>query len=479
MVRNFFTSWVLAASVCSALVSGLHSSSAAAMPASSTPLEGSQVGIAYQLPNSSKVYGTNQNIFFHPASTQKMVTALAAMLYLGPDYVLTTSLEVSNSAASKNKVKVDAGGTLKGDVIVKFTGDPTMRVDHYRTLLATLKNQGVRKIAGKVILDVSRFGGMSRANGWSWDDLPACFTAPAAPIILNRNCTFAQLKVDTPGTPATAMVPAGIPINIKSDVVSVESSNYGGDCQLEANLYIDNNYHLTGCVPADKQKKPWPLSLAIADPERWGRDWTQNLLDRLGITVSGGIEVTHTPIANVTAIAQRTSPKLSEMVEYMLQKSNNLYADAIAKNIAADYYDLPATYNRANRAMRSILRQYAKIDLGNAYIVDGSGLSPHNLMTPAKMLEILDYINKNNEKLGIVELLPVSGKSGTLRWRASTFNQPLFEHVIAKTGTLQNVSNLAGFVITKSGARVPFVMFSNSITYSENIRTLVKNRRTP
>ena len=475
MVRKFFMSCLCASAL---LLTSLESW---AIPATSTPLEGAQVGIAYRLPNSTKVYGQNQHIYFHPASTQKMVTALAAMLYLGGDFELVTRLEVQGKAIlPQNKLKVDSSGTLHSDVVVKFTGDPTLRVDHYQSLLAVLQKHGVCHIAGDVILDVSRFGGPSRANGWSWDDLPSCFTAPSAPIILNRNCTFAQLKSGGPGTHASPLVPAGVPIELYSDVVAVEESDYGGDCILEANLFIDNKYHLTGCIPANiKNNKPWPLSLAISDAERWGVDWTKILLNRLKIGLSGQIKISHTPGADVVTIAQRTSPKMRDLVEYMLQKSNNLYADAIAKNVAAEYFNLPATYYRANRAMRSILSQYAKIDLGSSYIVDGSGLSPHNLMNPDTMLKILDYINEHNETLGIIELLPVSGKSGTLQWRASTFNEPLKEHVIAKTGTLQNVSNLAGFVITKSGNRVPFVMFTNSITYSERTRDLVKYRRSP
>lgn len=477
MVRKLLTSFICATAL---LTTSL---SAHAIPATSTPLEGAQVGIAYKLPNSTKTYGKNNSLFFHPASTQKMVTALAAMLYLGGDYELVTKLEVQGKAIAKNnKLNVDSSGTLHSDVIVKFTGDPTLRVDHYQSLLAVLQKHGVRRINGNVILDVSRFGGPSRANGWSWDDLPSCFTAPSAPIILNRNCTFAQLKSDGPGTHAAPLVPSGVPIELYSDVIAVEESDYGGDCILEANLFIDNKYHLTGCIPASsnsKKNKPWPLSLAISDAQRWGLDWTNMLLKRLNISVSGEVKISHTPESDTVTIAQRTSPKMRDLVEYMLQKSNNLYADAIAKNIAAEYFNLPATYYRANRAMRSILSQYAKIDLGSSYIVDGSGLSPHNLMSPDTMLEILEYINQHNDTLGIIELLPVSGKSGTLQWRASTFNEPLKEHVMAKTGTLQNVSNLAGFVITKNGNRVPFVMFTNSITYSERTRDLVKYRRSP
>lgn len=476
MLRKFLISCLCA------LTLSAGTQTAQAIPATSTPLEGSQVGIAYRFSPKGKIHGINQELYFHPASTQKMVTALAAMIFLGGDYELITRLEVNRNVMKNDKLVVDSSGTLNSDVVVRFTGDPTMRVDHYQSLLSILQKHGVRRINGKVLLDVSRFGGPSRANGWSWDDLPSCFTSPSAPIIINRNCTFAQLKSNGPGTHASPLVPSGVPIELQSDVVAVEEGHYGGDCILEANLFIDNKYHLTGCIPASsnpRKLRPWPLSLAISDAERWGKDWTATIMRRLNIKVRDGIEITRTPVANMVTIAQRNSPKMRELVEYMLQKSNNLYADTIAKNVAAEYFNLPATYYRANRAMRSILNQYAKIDLGSSYIVDGSGLSPHNLMSPATMLEILDYINEHNDKLGIIELMPVSGKSGTLQWRASTFNAPLKGHVIAKTGTLQNVSNLAGFVITKSGNRVPFVMFTNSITYSERTRDLVKYRRSP
>ena len=86
---------------------------ASAITADSEPLPGSQVGIAYKLPNSNKVYGKNDHLFFHPASTQKVVTALAAMIYLGPDYEIKTNLAVRNNVvAANNKLHIDGSGTL-------------------------------------------------------------------------------------------------------------------------------------------------------------------------------------------------------------------------------------------------------------------------------------------------------------------------------------------------------------------------------
>ena len=178
-----------------------------------------------------------------------------------------------------------------------------------------------------------------------------------------------------------------------------------------------------------------------------------------------------------TTVGMIESKPLGEMIKYTLHRSNNLYADAIAKTLAAEYYKLPATYARTSNAIRSILSKYANISLGNAHIVDGSGLSSHNLVTPRQMLEVLQFINLNDDKIGFIKLLPVADVSGTLHWRASTKNPPLAKNVTAKTGTLANVSNLMGFMTTKSGRRVPFVMYTNAISFDQKTRDLVKYHR--
>lgn len=461
------------------LVSSLIFTSAHAIEASSQQTQGSQVAFAYKLPNQNKVYGKNYDTYYHPASVLKLVTALSSLLYLGPNYQFTTKLLVQKNVVQKNKLILDKNGILHSNVIVKFTGDPTLTTEKYKALLQGLKNLGIKGIQGKFILDTSRFTGMSRAQGWSWDDLPVCFTAPSSAIILNKNCAFAKLKINGVGNKATPLIKESHPIGITSDVIAVNPKDYGGDCSLEANLFIDNKYHLKGCVPFNKKdkKQEWPLSLAIADPIKWGIDWTDKILKDLNIHASEGIEITEHPLDNTATLSQIKSKPLSDLVRFMLEKSDNLYADSISKNIAAEYYNLPATYYRASKAMRAILKQYANIDLGNAYLVDGSGLSPHNLLTAHNILDILSYINAHDNQLHLIDLLPISGKSGTLRWRASTYEAPLNGNVQAKTGSLTNVSNLAGFITTQSGARVPFVVFSNSLTYDERTRDRVKYRR--
>lgn len=448
-----------------------------AAPAQPIPVAGTNMGIAYKLPGSNDVYGQNYDVYMHPASTQKVLTALAAFLYLGPDYQIRTALQLKNGAVNQQgAIQLTQDGTLEGGIIIRFSGDPTFTSTKYQQLLGMLKKAGVKKISGKVMLDMTHFAGRSRGQGWSWDDLPVCFTAPAAAAIINRNCAFAQLQPHGQGVAATPVIPAGSPISITSDAVGINASEYGGNCELEANLYIDNAYHITGCVPIQKDNKPWPLSLSVSDPEKWGVDWTAISLKSLGIS-HDGIEVLRSIPQGYFDYSYIDSPSMKELVRYMLYKSNNLYADAILKNVAYEYYKQPATYYRAIQALRSILQKYAKINLEDSYQVDGSGLSPHNLITPNQLLKVVEYINDNDATLHLLEVMPKAAKTGTLQWRGSVHQPPLADNVIAKTGTLTNISNLAGVITTKSGVRVPFVIFTNNISLPQRQREGVKYHR--
>ncbi len=448
-----------------------------AIPAKSTPLEGTQIGVAYTLPNSQQIYGKNIDTFMQPASTLKVVTALAAVLYLGQDYTLKTLLEVPPQSLNQDgSLRLGEGGVLNGNILIKFTGDPSFKSKDYATLVQSLANAGVKKINGSVILDLSRFGGLSRGQGWSWNDLPVCFTAPAGAAIINRNCAFANLQPHGIGKLSTSAVPQGVPISIDSEAYGISPEKYGINCELETNLYRNNHYRISGCVPVQKQNKPWPLSLAVSDPEQWAVDWTNIVFNRKKIQIDG-IKISHESINDYAIFGYIESKPLKELLKYMLYRSNNLYADAIAKNIAYEYYKLPATYQRTSAAIRSILAKYANIDLEHAYFVDGSGLSPHNIVSPHIMLNILEYINHNDDKLHFIELLPVAGVSGSMHWRASTSQPPLAKNVTAKTGTLQNVSNLMGFITTKSGKRVSFVIYTGALNYDQKTRDMVKYRR--
>ncbi|MEQ4531350.1 MAG: D-alanyl-D-alanine carboxypeptidase/D-alanyl-D-alanine-endopeptidase, partial [Mixta sp.] len=119
-----------------------------------------------------------------PASTMKVVTALAALLELGPDFRFRTTLE--------SQGKVD-NGTLTGDLVARFGGDPTFSRQSLRNMVAALKKQGITHIQGNLVIDTSVFASHDKAPGWPWNDITECFSAPPAAAIVDKNCFSVSL----------------------------------------------------------------------------------------------------------------------------------------------------------------------------------------------------------------------------------------------------------------------------------------------
>ena len=433
-------------------------------------------GFAYTLAN-GETYGYNLDTYFKPASTEKVITALAAMLYLGPNFQFETSLNLEKKAIQNKKI-ISRNGVLESNVEIVFRGDPYLTRQHLVELLNVLKTSGIKKIKGDIILNHGYFAGHDYASGWSWDDLSKCFTAPASAIVINGNCTYIKLIGRQLNTKPIVEIPKGIPIEVYADDVEVVTANeYYGGCELEMHRDSKNIYHLSGCIPVQTGKqKPLGLSLAIQDPEQWGIDNMKKVIEALELELTGNIITARKTPDIYAQYASYHSVPLKKMLNKCLKKSVNIIADTIVKTIGTKYNKRPANYHTASLAIRSILKKKG-IDIGNATIIDGSGLSAHNYITPKQMLNVLNYILEHDKELNLIELFPVAGMSGTLSGRSSVMKPPLVKNVTAKTGTLETVANLAGFMTTQSGAKVPFVYFVNNISYDDKTKRQLQTRR--
>lgn len=143
-----------------------------------------------------------------PASTMKLLTALAALLQLGPDYRFTTTLEASAAPV---------GGVLRGNLTARFGGDPTFTRQRLRNMVAELRKQGIKQITGDLIIDTSVFASHDKAPGWPWNDLTQCFSAPPGAAIVDRNCFSVSLySARTAGEQAFIRVASYYPVHMFS-----------------------------------------------------------------------------------------------------------------------------------------------------------------------------------------------------------------------------------------------------------------------
>ncbi|VFS60629.1 D-alanyl-D-alanine carboxypeptidase dacB precursor [Kluyvera cryocrescens] len=191
-----------------------------------------------------------------PASTQKVLTALAALLQLGPDFRFTTTLETKGSVDD---------GTLKGDLIARFGGDPTLKRQDIRNMVATLKKSGVQKIEGNILIDTSIFASHDKAPGWPWNDMTQCFSAPPAAAIIDRNCFSISLySAQKANDMAFIRIASYYPVTMFSQVRTLAKGSPDAQyCELDVVPGDLNRFTLTGCLP--QRAEPLPLAFAIQD----------------------------------------------------------------------------------------------------------------------------------------------------------------------------------------------------------------------
>ena len=410
--------------------------------------------IAKNIDQNKIVADYNGSTFMLPASTQKVFTAVAAKLVLGDEFKFETAL------LTNGKIQ---NGDLDGNLIARFTGDPDLTSGQLYDLLAELKKQGVNKINGDLVLDTSVFSSHDRGLGWIWNDLTMCFNSPPSAANIDNNCFYAELDANqAPGETVKINVPAQFPIQVFGQVY-IADSNEAPYCQLDVVVHDNNRYQVKGCLA--RQTKPFGLSFAVQDPDAYAAAIIQRQLKRLGIEFNGKV-LQPQKMQQGQLLVQHFSKPLPDLLKKMMKKSDNQIADSLFRAVAYHYYKRPASFQLGTLAVKSILQKQG-IKFGNSILADGSGLSRHNLVAPKTMLSVLEYIARNEDKLHLMETFPIAGVDGTISGRGGLINPPLVKNVIAKTGSLKGVYNLAGFMNNARGEKVAFVQFINGYSTGE------------
>ncbi|MFV8460334.1 serine-type D-Ala-D-Ala carboxypeptidase [Vibrio campbellii] len=419
--------------LCSFSISAFSINAFAYVPLDTLPDGSSTSLILKSLSDDSSELNTNSDDFYPPASTLKLVTALAAKLELGDNFHYTTSIVRSGN-----------------DSIISFSGDPTLQREQLKSLLAQYAKSQSRTIKGNLYLDNTAYTGYQRAVGWPWDILGVCYSAPSSAMTLDSNCAQASIYTKDNGS-TRVYIPAHYPIDVTTNAATVtRSGQKATQCDLELITTPDNSYTLSGCLV--ERKKPLPLKFAIQNPELYTSQVVNSLLNELKIRVKGDVIIGAKKGTNkTTLVASHHSAKLPELLDTMLKKSDNLIADNLTKTLGARFYVQPGSFNNGTEAIKQILLTKANIDLSKAQLVDGSGLSRNNRLRSQTMAKVLRYIWENDSQLNLIEAMPTSGMNGTLKYRQSMRKAPIQGNLIAKSGSLYGTYNMAGFGLDESG----------------------------
>ena len=446
----------------------------------------SQLGITvWDMTSQKTVFQYNNQSLMQPASVQKLLTALAATKQLGKQFSYQTQLTtLADQPLDKTQIN---NGVYSGDIYIEFSGDPTLTFQDLHQLLGSLSTLGITKLTGNIML-ASEQDSQLQAPGWVWDDLGICYAAPISPFIINKNCVYGRLSTNGYNKVAKITMMGNRPIDITNDAYFVSPTidnpvvkpavtlpmanalpayltESVPQCQLTLSRFDNNRYHLSGCHVGAKSL---PLAIAISDPQIYAQHIIAKQLESLGIRYNHPIttiKMNKQPkfMAQRQVIASHQSDALPQLLETMLLESDNLIADSLLKKLGEVYYQTPSDFARSGQALKTILYSIG-IDLSTANIADGSGLSRYNLLTPEHVLSVLTVIYQQPEYRFLLDLLPESGVSGTLRYKRYFNKSPLKHHVFAKTGSMLGIANLAGRVNVSNGHNYLFVLFENGLS---------------
>ena len=412
--------------------------------------------VARSLATGETLYQRNGRMWLVPASTMKVLTAVAAAARLGWGFRFETRLVAMGPVVN---------GTLTGDLVVVGTGDPTLNPRHPERMTLfddwarALSAHGIRRITGHVVGDDSALEQPGWGIGWAWDDLAVGYGAAYGALQFNDN--EAEVTVGPGATPGAAPVVYVSPSN-HGLFLDVQAITAAADAEASLTMsrvpgtrFLD----VTGRVPLGAV--PASDMVAVANPTLFFAAELRATLMRHGIAVDGAAmdidEQSERPrAADGTTLLLDLSPPLSEIVRPLLQWSRNSYAETLVSALDAVP---PASAADGLAALRATLS-----DLGVAvdgfHARDGSGLSRNDYLSADTLVETLAAAWIRLDLRGpLLEALPEAGRPGTLSRRLA--DTPGAGRVHAKTGSMSNVRSLAGYVRTTADEPLAFAFISN------------------
>lgn len=417
------------------------------------------------------LYSQNADRNFVPASNVKLLTTAAALDQLGPDYRYRTRLYADGPIED---------GTLKGNLIVRGDGDPTIggheqREDPtriFRQWADSLKALGVTHITGNIIGDDSRMDETPLGHGWSWSDISYAYAAEIGALVFNENTVDLQVQGRDAGQPANL---SWEPFN--TDYVTVINRSRTVPWRKEDDEEYQrtvgtNTIHVTTTVHPNQSESE---SITITNPTLYFTHVLRDVLVREGISVDGtpaDLDETASSVSydsdGVHPVASYTSKPLAQITRTLNHESQNLYAEQLLRTLAVEVppetkEDLdPGSSALGVKTVRETLAA-AEVDTSRIQLVDGSGLSRQNLVQPQSIVRLLQYMWTHRDPAAssaFYDSLPKGGEEGTLEYRFQG-GAPARSNVRAKTGTLSNTSSLSGYVTSEGGTPLAFSVFCN------------------
>lgn len=394
--------------------------------------------ILYDPATGTIITSSNRHTPFIPASTTKLITALAGLETLGEDYTFSTILAHSGFIRK---------GVLHGDLYLVGSGDPGLSASHLMTMIEKMKEKGIRKIRGSFIYDQGAFEVRSRIEKEMSDD--RSYNTGIGPLSLDYNRIFAWWDLRDKNEKKLYLTPGLANLKVRQGSEKLEETmTFKPREKMDDTIWV---------MTSEPRKKWGSARLPVKRPGLHTAAIFRLLASHQGIELSSPREGTLPDKHGI--LAEHGSRPLLEYMDTMLTYSSNIMAEMILLKTVSSYLGRSSTLTEGGLFLESFCKERIKgIDWSGLHMVNGSGLTSANRISPEQMLAVLMYASRSRygEKR-FFSLLPLSGWEWSL---ISRLNHPdeVFR-IQAKTGTINYALGLAGTLRGKSGKEYLFSLF--------------------
>ena len=452
-----------------------------------------QVGVKIvSLATGKIIFEDNSEKYFMPASNMKNFTVATAIEKLTPDFKFVTSV-FAPAAPDSNGVVKGLRIFGRGDVSISTAFFPLE--DAYKSagdqvyfkgidrLVERIVASGVKRVEGNLVADESYFTGNPVPGEWEWDDLQWYYGAEVSALPLNDNAIDISVKPGPVGYGCTVKVS---PFNPVVRVVNQCTTSAAGSTRtLRIEKKIDRNIiEITGSLPVGNAG--FSGSVTVSRPAELFVALLKERLAQKGIQVTGGVSVTKTPATDssieiaklesppLACIAKPDSPEPPCIAAKTMKPSQNMYTETLLWTLGENSRTATSATpgggiaidksDSSELGIAAVKRFLTEIGVAPDGIIqhDGSGLSRHNLITPAAVVQLYTYMGKQSRySQAWRDSLTIGGVDGTLRNRFTGTRAS--GNVRGKTGTIDQVSALSGYVRTAAGEEIVFSMVVNGV----------------
>lgn len=422
------------------------------------------------------LYTREADRLYMPASNMKLFTTAAALEKLGPDFTFRTTIEAEDAPDAQGRVQdlllvgrgdPNLGNRVMPGLLSPAGGEPAEAI--FQRLAEQAAARGVREVTGNVVADDSYFLFEPYSHGWDEEDLQWGYGAPVTALAFNDNALLLRVR------PArTAGERAEVRLEPIADYYRLNNRLETTAPGRRKQIYVERppgsmQLDIWGEIPADAGEGL--DSVSIADPPQLMGELLRRALEAQGIVVHGRVEVRHlTRVEAATSVdpfpkppprvilAENLSRPLAEDIKLINKVSHNLHVEMLLRTLAREV----KSYGSLTVGLEALQEFAAQVGIESSEVnfTDGSGLSRQDLVAPRAVIKLLEDMAASSRFQPFLDSLPVAGEDGTLANRFT--GAPARGRIHAKTGTMEHVNALSGYMDLPSGERLAFSIIGNN-----------------